>query len=76
MGDGRGDDRGARDGALLARWFAPTGDDRPSYAQRLAVQFSGPEVARVEALFRRQLLNQVVRWRSRTMYLTGKKDGG
>ena len=62
--------------ALLARWFAPAGDGRPSYAQRLAAQLSGPEVARVEALFRRQLLNQVVRWRSRTVYLAGKKDIG
>ena len=40
----------------------------------LAAQLSADEVAQVQALFRRQLLNQVVPWRSRTVYLVGKRQ--
>jgi len=62
---------------LLDRWFADeaSGGDsgRPSYAQRLSTQLSRDEIARVEETFRRQLLNQVVDWRSRTVYLVGRK---
>ncbi len=47
-------------------------DGRPSYAQRLAAKLSADEIAQVEEMFRRQLLNQVVPWRSRTAYVVGK----
>ncbi len=56
---------------LLDRWFAPAGDGRPSYRQRLAALLSDEEIAQVEALYRRQFLNQVVPWRSRTVYVKG-----
>jgi putative ATPase len=62
---------------LLDRWFADEGSGgdsgRPSYARRLSAQLSSDEIARVEETFRRQLLNQVVDWRSRTVYLVGRK---
>ncbi len=57
---------------LLERWFAPTGDDRPSYAQHLAAQLSPPEIDQVREIFRRQLLNQTVWWRSRVLFLTAQ----
>ncbi len=54
---------------LLARWFAPVGEERPSYAQHLAAQLSAQEIERVRSLFERQLLNQTVAWQSRTAYV-------
>src|SRR5690606_17495428 len=57
---------------LLARWFAPAGEDRPSYAQHLAAQLSAAEIDQVRALFERQLLNQTVTWHSRTAYVVAK----
>ena len=60
---------------LLERWFCRSdgaAGGRPSYAQRLAAKLSADEVAQVEQMYRRQLLNQVVPWRSRTAYLVGK----
>jgi hypothetical protein len=38
-----------------------------------AAQLSPDELAQVEETFRRQLLNQVVPWRSRTVYLAAKR---
>jgi putative ATPase len=58
---------------LLARWFAPGGDDRPSYAQHLAAELSAGEIEAVAALFQRQLLNQTVDWHSRTAYVVARK---
>ncbi|MCC6168181.1 MAG: AAA family ATPase [Caldilineaceae bacterium] len=57
---------------LLARWFAPTGEGRPSYAQHLSAQLSAGELGRVRALFERQLLNQTVEWQSRTAYVVAR----
>ena len=61
---------------LLERWFMISSDSaaagKPSYAQRLSAKLSVEEVAQVEQIFRRQLLNQVTPWRSRTAYLVGK----
>jgi putative ATPase len=54
---------------VIERWFAPAGSDRPSYGDRLAHHLSLPEVAQVRAIFERQLLNQVVGWRGRLLYL-------
>ena len=59
--------------ALLARWFAPVGEQRPSYAQHLAAHLSAAEIEQVRALFQRQLLNQQVRWQSRVAYVTARK---
>ncbi|MEZ4657555.1 MAG: AAA family ATPase [Caldilineaceae bacterium] len=55
--------------ALLARWFAPSGAARPSYAQRLAAHLSPAETERVAALFKRQLLKKTVEWKAQTLYL-------
>ncbi|CAN5831376.1 AAA family ATPase [soil metagenome] len=55
---------------VLERWFAPSTTNRPSYADRLAKQLTAPEVASVRLLFEQQLLNQVVTWHSRLIYLT------
>ncbi|RIK35307.1 MAG: AAA family ATPase, partial [Chloroflexi bacterium] len=60
---------------VIERWFAPSGSDRPSYGERLAQHLSTAEVAQVQALFERQLLNQVVAWRGRLLYLTGSRSG-
>jgi putative ATPase len=55
---------------VLERWFTPSNTDRPSYADRLAMQLNATEIARVRLLFEQQLLNQVVAWHSRLIYLT------
>ena len=55
--------------ALLNRWFASTGEARPSYRQRLAAQLSPDELAQVEALFRRQLRGKTVPWRTSGLIL-------
>lgn len=57
--------------ALLQRWFAPTAGDRPSYGQRLAATLQPAEIAGVQKLFERQLLNQTVTWVGRVVYLRG-----
>jgi len=56
--------------ALLGRWFGPATSGRPSYAQRLGENLTKLEVDAVESLVRRQLLQQRVRWRSRTALVT------
>ncbi len=58
---------------LLARWFAKDAGSKPSYAQRIGELLSEDEIAEVEALYRRQLLNQTVQWRSRTVYVTARQ---
>ena len=55
---------------LLERWFAAESGSKPSYAQRIGGLLSTEEVAQVQQLYRRQLLNQTVPWRSQTVYLT------
>jgi putative ATPase len=59
---------------LLARWFAPLGEERPSYAQHLAAELNVEEVEQVRALFQRQLLNQTVHWESRVAYVVAKDN--
>jgi putative ATPase len=58
--------------AMLARWFAPSQNDRPSYSQRLEVLLSATEVAQVQALFGRQLSGQTVDWHGRVAYLQAR----
>ena len=68
---------------VIERWFTPSRTDRPSYADRLATQLSAEEIGRLRAKFEQQLLNQIVQWRGRLLYLTAtqrargkrKKDG-
>jgi putative ATPase len=59
--------------AVIARWFAPAKDGRPSYAKRLAVQLSAEEVAQVQRLCEQQLLGQTVAWRGLTAYLVARR---
>ena len=62
----------------LARWFA-TGETSPSgerltYAQHLRQQLSAAEVAQVQALFERQLRDQVVAWIAHIVYLSARRE--
>lgn len=47
---------------LLERWFS-TGGNRPSYGDHLASALNAAELTTVQAIFRRTLLNQIVRWK-------------
>src|SRR5262249_10048631 len=56
--------------AHLARWFTVSaGSGRPTYASRLRACLSAAELQRVEACFRRQLLDQIVPWRTTLVYV-------
>ena len=55
---------------VIERWFTPSRTDRPSYADRLATQLNAEEIGRLRTRFEQQLLNQVVQWRGRLVYLT------
>jgi putative ATPase len=62
----------------LALWFA-TGETSPSgerltYAQHLRQQLSAAEVAQVQALFERQLRDQVVAWIAHTVYVSARRE--
>jgi putative ATPase len=56
--------------AHLARWFTVSaGPGRATYASRLRACLSAAELQRVEACFRRQLLDQMVSWRTTLVYV-------
>jgi putative ATPase len=56
--------------AHLMRWFSSAGErSRPSYADHLLAQLTAEELQRVERCFRRQLLDQVVHWRTTLVYV-------
>jgi putative ATPase len=56
--------------AQLGRWFVPGGEERPSYAQRLAAAgLSSEEVDQVADLYGRQLRDQTVPWQTTIAYL-------
>jgi putative ATPase len=56
--------------AYLSRWFTVSAAAaRPSYASRLRAHLSAEELRRVEACFRRQLLEQIVPWRTTLVYV-------
>lgn len=57
----------------LARWFGESGDGRPSYGERLQEGGIRPkDIERVEALYRRQLLEQVVDWETNVALVTAE----
>jgi putative ATPase len=59
--------------ATLDRWFATAAEgERLSYAQHLLRCLSAEELARVEALFRRQLAGQAVSWQTWVVFLSGQ----
>jgi hypothetical protein len=57
--------------AHLERWLSVSTDDRqrPSYASRLLSQLTAVELQQVEACMRRQLLDHVVSWQTRLVYI-------
>ncbi len=55
---------------VIERWFGPSLTSRPSYGDRLAAHLSASEIKQLRARFEQQLLNQVVSWRGRLVYLT------
>ena len=57
--------------AHLERWFSvSTERARPSYASRLLTQLTAAELQRVEVCMRRQLLDRIVSWQTRLVYIT------
>ena len=59
---------------MVARWFAAAAGGRPSYADHLSRCLSIGEIAQVRGLFERQLAGQIVAWRARLIFLTGRRQ--
>ena len=60
--------------ALLARWFTPAANGKPSYADHLGTQLAPDEIAAIRTLCEGQLLGQTVAWGGVTAYLTAVKE--
>jgi putative ATPase len=57
--------------AHLERWLTVSPErERPSYARRLLPHLTAEELQRVQVCFRRQLLEQIVLWRTTLVYIT------
>ena len=57
--------------AHLERWFSTAMErERPSYANRLLTQLTAAELQQVEVYMRRQLLDHIVPWQTRLVYIT------
>jgi len=57
--------------AHLERWLTVSAErERPSYASRLLTHLSAAEVQHVNRCLRRQLLDQIVPWQTRLVYIT------
>ena len=57
--------------AHLERWLTVSRDrQRPSYASRLLTQLTKAEQQQVEVCMRRQLLDHIVPWQTRLVYIT------
>jgi len=52
---------------LLERWFS-TGSNRPSYGDHLAGVLNAAELTTVETIFRRTLMNQMVKWKGAIVF--------
>jgi len=59
--------------AVVARWFTPAKEGRPSYADHLAAQLAPEEIAVVRSLCEQQLLGQTVAWRGVTAYIVARR---
>lgn len=55
--------------AMLARWFAPSTDARPSYQDHLAHSLTQAEIDQIRRVIERQLNGAVVGWRAVTAFL-------
>ena len=58
--------------AMIARWFTPAKEGRPSYADHLAAQLGPEEIGVVRGLCEQQLLGQTVAWRGVTAYIVAR----
>jgi putative ATPase len=58
---------------MLARWFTPVAEGRPSYADHLGRLLTPAEVIQVRDLSQRQLAGQQVAWGSRTLLLVARR---
>jgi putative ATPase len=57
--------------AHLERWLTESIDrQRPSYASRLLTQLTAAELQQVAGCMRRQLLDHIVPWQTRLVYIT------
>jgi putative ATPase len=57
--------------AHLDRWLTVSPErERPSYARRLLCSLTAEELQRVQTCLRRQLLEQIVPWRTTLVYIT------
>jgi len=54
---------------VLARWFTPSPNARPSYVDHVGRALSDAEIALVRSLFERQCLGQAVHWRGKIAYV-------
>jgi hypothetical protein len=62
--------------AHFARWFSRAVEgSRPSYARRLLGSLTEAELQRVEACFRRHLLEQSVPWHTTVVYVMASAAG-
>ncbi len=59
--------------AMVQRWFTPSVSGRPAYVDRLAALLSSDEIAQIRELFERQLVGQVVPWRSRIAFVVARR---
>lgn len=59
--------------AMVQRWFTPSVSGRPAYVDRLAALLSSDEIAQIRELFERQLVGQVVPWRTRIASVVARR---
>jgi putative ATPase len=63
--------------ATIDGWFnAEVKADRPTFAQHLLQRINPDELAQLQALFKRQLTNQMVEWKARTAFAIARKGNG
>ena len=63
--------------AHLERWLSVSIDrQRPSYASRLLTQLTAAELQQVEVCMRRQLLDHIVPWQTRLVYISAAASPG
>jgi len=60
---------------VRGHWFSDGPGSRPSYAQHLARRLPAEAIAEIRALFERQLVGTVCRWRSTVAFLVAQKMG-
>jgi putative ATPase len=63
--------------STLDQWFVTEADrERLSYAQHLLRKITAAELAQVRALYQRELTGQTIGWRTRIVFVVGKKSSG